>query len=299
MLWRRLYSDGGAEAIAKHYDKHCAYCGKLFVPTVVEGVPWDATRLQVIWPSACGCGPELAALEEAAEQTNAQRRHADEEAYRERLNRAGLCGVLAGQTFEAFQDRADWPDAAELRRKVETYARTLAGGIDVSVNWLVLYGYHGTGKTHLAAAAVHHLLDHGKECYLRNWPEWLARIQATFNRDPLDREWDQETTADVEDELMRGWFVAIDDLDKRQSDFTRETLYRVLNGRLVSGLPTMLTFNTHPEDADPHAPGRPLWMTLFGRANVDRIVGASTSLVFAGASFRSDLVLPAESHKEK
>ena len=85
--------------------------------------------------------------------------------------------------------------------------------------------------------------------------------------------------------------TAIDDLDKKdpgRSGWAREELYTVLNHRYNAQLPTILTFNYAPVEADPNAPGRLRLERYLGRALVDRVIGAAFDVVaFDGPSYRS------------
>lgn len=163
-------------------------------------------------------------------------------------------------------------------------------------NWLILYGQYGNGKSHLAAAVIREALAHGwttpstgsgRGCYFRVWTEYLKRLQASWKPRPDDLE--AEAEADIVAELQDGRLVVIDDLDKKDPTvWTRGVLYGVLNYRYNAELPTILTFNFGPDDADPRAPGRLALEEYLGRASLDRLIGAACDVIeFGGPSFRS------------
>jgi DNA replication protein DnaC len=114
------------------------------------------------------------------------------------------------------------------------------------------------------------------------WPEYLKRLQASWDGDG-------ERTAAIEEELASGRLVVLDDVDKRNpSQWSREVLFTAMNRRYNEGLPTVMTFNHGPDDADPKAPGRKALEEFLGRATLDRLIGSVAKVVaFEGASYRS------------
>ena len=278
---RQLYAQG-PEAVAEALNRRCPWCQSLLVPQILDG--WKG--LQAVFPDYCGCKGERAGL--AAEEK--RRQEALDEADRRRwtlgLSRAGLVGWLANATFESYTDREDWDGAALCRAGVWDYANVVLGGGLGDQPWLVLHGYYGTGKTHLAAAVVREALTHGwSQCSLRVWPDYIKRLQASFNHQK-----GEERTSDIVDELERGRLDVIDEIDKKEpsrSGFTENELFTVLNYRYNERLPTVLTFNHGPRDTDRRAPGRMALERYLGRAILDRVVGAAYDVIgFDGPSHR-------------
>lgn len=108
----------------------------------------------------------------------------------------------------------------------------------VPTGWLCLHGSYGGGKSHLAAAICHVLVDRGLEVRYRSVPGMLDAIKAGFKDD----------TADVVfDDLLGCDLLTLDDLGAQHlTGWSYERLFRLLNERLDR--PTVITTNVHPDD---------------------------------------------------
>jgi DNA replication protein len=108
-----------------------------------------------------------------------QMRRAEEERRREaRLKAAGLAARrLRDMTFRTFQKRPGTEAALDaVRRFLQGFSPHCGRG-------LLLVGNTGSGKTHLAAAVAHYLLEKGTGWYLRTsrtcWRRSAGPIVAT------------------------------------------------------------------------------------------------------------------------
>lgn len=238
-------------------------------------------RERDIYPDRHDCPEERA----AAALAEAAARHASgvsaERERRRQLHRAGLTGQLDACTFARFQPRADWPEAVHLAQRVLDYAKAVIAG-QTDRTWLLLYGNYGTGKTHLAAAAVHYALGAGWiDATFRVWTTYVERLQATIDRRrQVEDEFGHETVTDIMAELKRGRLVVIDDIDKQPpSEWTQAKLYEVLNTRYNAARPTVLTFNLAPDD--------PRTQDVLGGAAFDRVMHLAYDVIeFSGPSYR-------------
>ena len=270
----------------------CPHCKQPIPPRFLD-VPKPtntAVMLHILldyFPHGCQAEREYnARVRAASDGAEAREREAEWQAA---LQKAGLTGWLAGATFENFAPRQDWEGAMFRRDRVMAYAHALLNGEMGKCNWLILHGGYGAGKSHLAASVIYRVIAAGwKGCYFRVWTEYLQRIQASWDRNRKSEE-DGESEADITAELMKGRLVVIDDLDKRPgSEWSRRVLFTALNHRLNEGMPTILTFNYGPGQADPKVPGRLALLDYVGEAVLDRIVGTAFDLVeFDGPSYRS------------
>jgi DNA replication protein DnaC len=250
-------------------------------PRRISVVALGRPRDRDIYPDRHGCPEERAALAlDAAQQQHAAAQQAESDR-RQQLRRAGLTGQISAFTFAHFLPRADWPEAMNICQRVFDYVQAVISG-STDRPWLLLYGNFGTGKTHLAAAAVHYALDAGwSDACFRVWTSYVYRLQATIDRRrQVEDEFGHETIADIMSELKRGRFVVIDDIDKQPpSDWTQANLYDVLNTRYNAARPTVLTFNLAPDD--------PRTQDRLGGAAFDRMMHLAYDIVeFAGPSFR-------------
>lgn len=285
-----------AEA-AKELNRHCPFCNDLLTPYPYDYHIGGRDVRQWLFKEFHGCEAERLATIKAQAQAQAAARAAQLSEYEAMLKRAGLVGWLGRATFENYETRPDWPESAEVKSKVMAYCAGLVDGtIPRSQNWLILCGSFGGGKSHLAAAVVHEMLNAGQRpaCF-RSWPAYLERIKASWEREKRggyrDDDGPTETESDIAGELQNGKVIVIDDLDKKAAtEWTKSTLYSVINHRYNAELPTILTFNYGPGEVDPHAPGRSVLETYLGRAVIDRVIGAADSIIeFNGPSYRSGM----------
>jgi DNA replication protein DnaC len=289
-------SELGPQKAAESLGRYCQHCGKLQIPRIERyKLPWlDEPRETFLWPRKCGCPEEAAAVELGAVQLKQQQERQAQTEWEQKLERAGLDGWLGRASFDNFAIRDEWPQVGKLRLDVLAYADALLGGTLEHKPWLILYGDYGTGKSHLAAAVVRAALEaKWPQCYFRVWTEYLRRLQNSWDTRGDDT---AERQGDIEQELSTGRMVVIDDLDKRRpTGWSRETLFTALNHRYNLGLPTILTFNWGPEDADPKAPGRLALEEYLGRAMLDRLIGSAWRVIeFRGPSYRSGVEVPVQ-----
>lgn len=274
------------QEIAELIGNKCQYCGSLLVPKVTHQEVMGNVRPVIIWPDYCGCDRGRTAILKQQNLERFARDKVQKDLYLAHLKRAGLVGWLAGATFDTFNQRHDWPGATDCKERVSRYIDMLFSGERERNNWLVMYGNFGTGKSHLAAAIIHEAIDRGwRESYFRVWPEYLKRLQLTWDKNAVDT----ETEAEVSRELQQGLVVVIDDLDKRQpTEWVKSTLYTALNYRYNAEMPTILTFNYGPGDSSRKVPGRLALEDYLGKAVLDRILEVSFDVIeFGGVSYRS------------
>ena len=281
-------SRASPEEAAIQLDSRCPYCNALLIPRIetYEMPLRPDGHIMYIWPDLHGCVEEAQALQIQAVGEAAQA--AEDEAIKAQktLDRAGLIGWLGSATFDSYTTRDDWPPSHECWQRVWNYTNSLLKG-ELIKPWLILYGNYGLGKSHLAAAVIREAIGSGwPACYFRVWPEYLKRLQASWDS---RRDEAAESEADIIDELQTGQVVVIDDLDKRgPTKWSREVLYNVLNHRYNAQLSTILTFNYGPTDIDPQALGRLALEEYLGAAILDRLIQSAFDVVeFNGPSYRS------------
>ena len=137
-------------------------------------------------------------------------------------------------TFASFQ-----PTGQPSRTALETMMRWAKHPI----GWIVLAGECGTGKTHLAVAAVSEAMAAGATGAFgraTDMVESLRREALAEPSEPIERSSDQLREADL---------LVIDDLGaERKTEFAQEQINAVLAHRYDEGLPTIITTNLDPED---------------------------------------------------
>lgn len=103
---------------------------------------------------------------------------------------------------------------------------------------LIFTGNHGTGKTHLAAAIASHII---KNFYVTvNFVVFTDILSDIRNAIATG----SNEVASIENQMCSSSLLIIDDLGKeKQSQFTNELLYRVVNTRYKEMLPLIITTN--------------------------------------------------------
>jgi len=146
----------------------------------------------------------------------------------------------------------------------------------------------GVGKTHLASAICHRILDRwtgeGKKGCPRiiflSEPELFRRIQATYSFS-----YEEKQLRESEDDIIRSIIYAdltiIDDIGKekrKDMDFVQRTLFAIIDGRYKLQLPLVITANLDPSELSEH----------LGKATFDRIweMVEGKSMRMDGRSFR-------------
>ncbi len=136
-------------------------------------------------------------------------------------------------TFERFD--VNGPSSAAL-----SAARSAAMSFAESpVNWLLLRGSYGAGKTHLAAAIANRVSQSGLPVMFVVVADLLDYLRATF-QPGTPASYDRRFKA-----LQRASLLVLDDLGAQNTTpWAAEKLFQILNHRYISGLPTVFTVST-------------------------------------------------------
>ncbi len=136
-------------------------------------------------------------------------------------------------TFERFE--VNGPSATAL-----SAARSAATAFAESpVNWLLLRGGYGAGKTHLAAAIANRVSQSGLPVMFVVVADLLDYLRATF-QPGTPASYDRRFKA-----LQRASLLVLDDLGAQNTTpWAAEKLFQILNHRYISGLPTVFTVST-------------------------------------------------------
>jgi len=170
-----------------------------------------------------GCGDAVRELRELRVMELLQERIARYTAFR---------GSLRECTFENF-------DTASDERVVVAY-NAVVRFVRGEVPWVYLYGPPGNGKTHLAAAAVNHLIAQGRAVLFTTAPELLAMIREGF---------DGGQAENLIGLCQRVPWLVVDDLGaERLTDWAAEVLFRVFNARYTTRAHTLVVSNVRPDD---------------------------------------------------
>ncbi len=188
--------------------------------------------------------------------------------------RSQLMGRFVGMTFSNWKARQHDDPILKVKRYVK-------GANSVGRNWLYCVGPYGTGKTHLAIAAMRQIsLERCENPLLIEWGAYCSMQQDSWKQKAVKQ---LPTT----EEIIRAGIVLLDDIDKRSmSAWALGRLYDIVNGRWTQGRKTILTANRQPRQLA-NAWGMTADMDDLTGAIVSRIKGAiHTAAVFSGTDFR-------------
>lgn len=162
---------------------------------------------------------------------------------------------VADMTFESFSTR----DHELTREERENLLNALALARSYAEHpdgWLVFFGDHGTGKTHLAAAIANDQMRRGRPVVFVTVPDLLDYLRAAFgptSQVSFDKRFE---------EVRRAPFLVLDDLGlESATPWAREKLYQLINYRFNMRLPTVFTMAQRLDDLDPRLRARMLVQT--------------------------------------
>lgn len=141
-------------------------------------------------------------------------------------------------TFTSFSDRKGELEPAVQARLRET-VRQIEEYAESPMNWLLLRGPYGVGKTHLAAAAANKVMRSGSLVLFVVVPDLLDHLRATF-QPGSSISYDQRFN-----EVRRARFLVLDDMGTQNTtQWAQEKLFQILNYRYVARLPTIITLSS-------------------------------------------------------
>lgn len=165
-----------------------------------------------------------------------------EDERRRRLERISNLGSLTRFTFATLLPEGRTAAVAGFAAAYDA-ARAFAAAPE---GWLVFAGASGTGKTHLAAAIANERIQRGQPVLFMSVPDLLDHLRAGY--DASDEELSYER---VFEQVRQAPLLVLDDIDAAApTDWAREKLFQIVNGRYNETLPTVFTSARAPEDLD-------------------------------------------------
>lgn len=152
--------------------------------------------------------------------------------------------IPARMTFETFRPsgRNLKGDAQDNLEAAFQMAKTFAESLD---GWLVLNGFSGCGKTHLAAAIANYHRDRGKESLFILVSDLLDHLRFTY--DPSST----ITYDQLFNKVRTVSLLVLDDYGEHATtDWAEEKLYQIINYRYNGRLPTVITTSLPLTDID-------------------------------------------------
>ncbi|HLI51245.1 MAG TPA: ATP-binding protein [Thermomicrobiaceae bacterium] len=153
-----------------------------------------------------------------------------------------------GATFESLTFESFDPGIPHVRPAYDA-AREFAQNPD---GWLFFLGSYGCGKTHLAAAIAHEVLEHqNMRVLFQVVPDLLDHLRSTFAPDratSYDERFNSIRMADL---------LVLDDLGTENSTpWATEKLFQIINFRYNDRRPTIISSNRDFKDLDPRIASR-------------------------------------------
>lgn len=203
------------------------YCGQCHTAKQSRICWLDGGEERVV-PVVCKC------QKEQETEAKRQQREAELELYIDALRRDGM-------TDEAYFSRTFAADDGQNQKVSDLCRRYVAHWKEMrdSGQGLLFYGGVGTGKSFYACAIANALLEQCVTVMVTNFPRILARLQEHYG----------SGRTEVIRQLQRYDLLVIDDLGVERSTSTAlESLYQVIDARLLSRKPLIVTTNLSPED---------------------------------------------------
>lgn len=158
----------------------------------------------------------------------------------------------------------------EHMENILNYCRIYARDFSLSSPSLLMYGKTGLGKTHLSLAIAREAVEKGYAVIYNSVPNIMNKLEKEhFGKNP--------SGDDTLEMLSNCDLLILDDLGAEfQTSFTVSALYNIINNRLLSSLPTVISTNLDPRELE----------EKYTQRIASRFVGTYISLGFCGNDVR-------------
>lgn len=212
-------SDHIKEEPGDYYKDGLLYCGKCHTQKQVRVTLFGRTRTPYC---LCRCASEKLKEEERQQKEQERKRRI------ERMRQEAFPdGNLIKCRFENSVNANEMGMKASMRY-VDHFSEFLAEG-----RGLIFFGSPGTGKTYLAACIANALIDKGYSVLMTSFRRMVNAMQGTFDH-----------KEEYLDSMSQYDLLVIDDYAaERDTEYMNEQVYSILDHRLTTGLPVILTTN--------------------------------------------------------
>lgn len=202
--------------------RNCEICGR-FIPVMQLEI---LGRLRVVQPCCkCEADQHTKAIEEAEERLKQDR-------ISQLFPLARMGSRFESCTLDMFKSRVGSEKVLELSK------RYISGFVKWGETSLYIWGKPGNGKSHLAAAISHEIMNQNNTVVFQSVPELLGRIRNTFNSQS------RETESQIMSALMKCHLLVMDDIgSEKVTDWVSEVLFKIIDGRYQAKKPILFTSN--------------------------------------------------------
>ena len=158
----------------------------------------------------------------------------------------------------------------EHMRSNYEYCKAYAENFTTDATGLFMYGKTGLGKTHLSLAIANVVIDRGYDVYYGSIQSIMDKLEAEhFGRLPREDS--------IKEDILNCDLLIIDDLGTEfTTQYTNAELYNIINSRILSSLPTIISTNLELSDIADRSSHRV----------ASRIIGSSEAVYFCGKDIR-------------
>ncbi len=190
----------------------------------------------------------------------------------------GTNSPLKKCTFESFRldkypEVVDSVIAVNQREHMKgnyEYCKEYAENFTPNSNGIFMYGKTGLGKTHLSLAIANEVINRGYDVYYGSIQSIMDKLEGEhFGRLPREDS--------IKEDILNCDLLIIDDLGTEfLTQFTTAELYNIINSRMLSSLPTIISTNLTMEQV----------AEKYTQRVASRIMGSTDALYFCGKDIR-------------
>lgn len=150
------------------------------------------------------------------------------------------------------------------------YCKEYAENFTTDAPGIFMYGKTGLGKTHLSLAIANEVIDRGYDVYYGSVQSIMDKLEGEhFGRLPREDS--------IKEDILTCDLLIIDDLGTEFStQFTNAELYNIINSRILSSLPTVVSTNLSLDEI----------AERYSQRVASRIIGSSDAVYFCGKDIR-------------
>ena len=194
----------------------------------------------------------------------------------EELNRISPLSLCSFESFDTGYYSKEKKAAGDMSEydymsKVFRFCKRYAMQFDEYSEGLLFSGKTGLGKTHLSLAIASSVIENGYGVVYVSAPNILSRLESSqFSGRSVERTEDEQLLQECD-------LLIIDDLGTEfVTKFTQAAIYNIINTRLNSGKPVIISTNLSTKELE----------DVYGNRMVSRIVGVLRKIEFYGSDIR-------------